>query len=101
MTGSTDEPARALSQVKSVIRTNYSGTTSYGGCVAANAREAKKKPRITGLSFDAGPADHVRDDGNGQRLRALLHAHATHAAHAATHAATHAAAMTATAFILR
>ncbi len=36
VTGSADEARRALSQVKRVIRANYSGPPSYGGCLASN-----------------------------------------------------------------
>ena len=36
VTGSTDEAARVLSQVKRVIRTNYSSPATYGGLLAAN-----------------------------------------------------------------
>ncbi len=36
VTASADEAARALSHVKRVVRANYSGPPSYGGCLAAN-----------------------------------------------------------------
>ena len=34
--GNAEETERALSQFKNVVRTNYSGPPSYGGCVASN-----------------------------------------------------------------
>ena len=36
VTGNTDETERALSQVKNVVRTNYSGPPSFGGFVASS-----------------------------------------------------------------
>ena len=36
VTGSAEEAKRALSQIKHVVRANYSGPPSYGGCLAAN-----------------------------------------------------------------